>query len=73
MFIVGRDVVHFEVFHAYACVCGDGTRDKGVTADDCVFADDGFATENGGASIDGDVIADSRVAFFAGEPLAASC
>ena len=54
--VCGRDVIHFKVLEADSSVGVNGTRDKCVATDNCVFAHDGVATENGCSGVYGYVI-----------------
>ena len=73
LFAVGRGVVEFQILDAHAGVGVNGTRDECVAADNSVFAHDCIAAENGGSGVNGNVVLNRRVAFFAGKSLTASC
>ena len=48
----------------------DAGGDEDVAADGAPFADDGFAAENGGSGVDGDVVPDGGMSLLAAEELA---
>lgn len=50
---------------------GDAVHEEDVGADGAAFADDGFAADNGGAGVEGDVVFDGGMAFLPAEGLAA--
>ena len=50
----------------------DGFGDEYISSDDRSFADDRFSAENGCAGIDGNIVFNGRMSFFAGKLLAAA-
>ena len=71
--LAGRIIFHLRILDADSRVCGNGTRDERVTADDGIFADRGLASEDGSSGIDYYVVFDGRVTLLACKLLAASC